>query len=149
MTGSIDIARLTPMLNGLRRPAIKQAWSALAERADKESWAAARCLATLAGHEIAEPAPSPPRAPSRRGAAAARHDASCLRQRPRVGGKPLARDVRPHRRLVQRLQVARRTRMQTQERRTTAKRRDAKDLGALPRPVNQTQTRIASPEVLP
>ena len=37
MTKSIDTARLTPMLNDLRLPAIKQDWPALAERADKES----------------------------------------------------------------------------------------------------------------
>ena len=54
MTQSIDSARLTLMLNDLRLPAIKQDWSALAERADKESWPAARFLAALAEHEIAE-----------------------------------------------------------------------------------------------
>ena len=54
MTQDIDHARLTLMLNDLRLPAIKQDWSALAERADKESWPAARFLATLAEHEIAE-----------------------------------------------------------------------------------------------
>ena len=54
MTQGIDRARLTLMLNDLRLPAIKQDWPALAERADKESWPAARFLATLAEHEIAE-----------------------------------------------------------------------------------------------
>ena len=54
MTASIDAARLTLMLNDLRLPAIKQDWSGFAERADKESWPAARFLATLAEHEIAE-----------------------------------------------------------------------------------------------
>jgi len=54
MTQSIDSARLTLILNELRLPAIKQGWSAFAERADKESWPAARFLATLAEHEIAE-----------------------------------------------------------------------------------------------
>ena len=48
MTQAIDRARLTLMLNDLRLPAIKQDWSVLAERADKESWPAARFLATLA-----------------------------------------------------------------------------------------------------
>ena len=47
-------ARLTLILNELRLPAIKQGWSAFAERADKEGWPAARFLATLAEHEIAE-----------------------------------------------------------------------------------------------
>ena len=54
MTQSIDSARLTLILNELRLPAIKQGWSAFAERADKESWPAARFLATLVEHEIAE-----------------------------------------------------------------------------------------------
>jgi DNA replication protein DnaC len=54
MTQAIDHARLTLMLNDLRLPAIKQDWPALAERADKESWPAARFLATLTEHEIAE-----------------------------------------------------------------------------------------------
>src|SRR5271165_5478838 len=54
MTESIDGARLTLMLNDLRLPAIKQDWPNFAERANKESWPAARFLATLAEHEIAE-----------------------------------------------------------------------------------------------
>jgi DNA replication protein DnaC len=54
MTPSIDMARLTLMLNDLRLPAIKQNWPEFAERADKESWPAARFLAALAEHEIAE-----------------------------------------------------------------------------------------------
>jgi DNA replication protein DnaC len=54
MTQSIDSARLTLILNDLRLPAIKQGWSAFAERADKEKWPAARFLAALAEHEVAE-----------------------------------------------------------------------------------------------
>jgi DNA replication protein DnaC len=54
MSQSIDSARLTLLLNDLRLPAIKQGWSAFAERADKEGWPAARFLASLAEHEIAE-----------------------------------------------------------------------------------------------
>src|ERR1700741_4707623 len=54
MTQSIDSARLTLILNDLRLPAIKQSWPAFAERADKESWPAARFLAALAEHQIAE-----------------------------------------------------------------------------------------------
>jgi len=54
MTQSIDNARLTLILNDLRLPAIKQGWPSFAERADKEGWPAARFLATLAEHEIAE-----------------------------------------------------------------------------------------------
>jgi DNA replication protein DnaC len=51
---NIDSTRLTLILNELRLPAIKQGWSAFAERADKEGWPASRFLATLAEHEIAE-----------------------------------------------------------------------------------------------
>nr|WP_294559923.1 ATP-binding protein [uncultured Rhodopila sp.] len=54
MSQTIDAARLTLLLNDLRLPAIKQGWAAFAERADKEGWPAARFLASLAEHEIAE-----------------------------------------------------------------------------------------------
>jgi DNA replication protein DnaC len=54
MSQTIDAARLTLLLNDLRLPAIKQGWAAFAERADKEGWPAARFLAALAEHEIAE-----------------------------------------------------------------------------------------------
>jgi DNA replication protein DnaC len=57
MTGStqpIDAQRLTLILNDLRLPAIKQSWPVIAARADKEGWPAARFLAALAEHEIAE-----------------------------------------------------------------------------------------------
>ena len=54
MSQSIDSARLILILNDLRLPAIKQDWVAFAERADKESWPAARFLTMLAEHEIAE-----------------------------------------------------------------------------------------------
>ncbi len=50
MTQSIDAGRLTLMLNDLRLPAIKQDWSSFAERADEESWPAARFLATVIAH---------------------------------------------------------------------------------------------------
>ena len=54
MTQGIDSARLTLLLNDLRLPAIKQGWPGFAERADKEAWPAARFLAALAEHEVAE-----------------------------------------------------------------------------------------------
>jgi DNA replication protein DnaC len=54
MSRSIDAARLTLLLNELRLPAIKQGWTDFADTADKEGWPAARFLATLAEHEIAE-----------------------------------------------------------------------------------------------
>lgn len=53
-THSIDVARLSIVLNDLRLPAIKYIWPSFAERADKEGWPAARFLAALAEHEIAE-----------------------------------------------------------------------------------------------
>lgn len=54
VTDPIDTGRLTLILSDLRLPAIKTAWPALAARADKEGWPAARFLAALAEHEIAE-----------------------------------------------------------------------------------------------
>lgn len=49
-----DPARLSLLLNELRLPATKVIWPQFAERADKEGWPAARFLATLAEHELAE-----------------------------------------------------------------------------------------------
>ena len=54
MNQAIDVARLKLILNDLRLPAIKQRWPAIAEQSDKEGWPAARFLAALAEHEIAE-----------------------------------------------------------------------------------------------
>jgi len=51
---SIDAARLSLILNDLRLPAIKTFWPDFAARADKEGWPAARFLAALAEHEVAE-----------------------------------------------------------------------------------------------
>jgi DNA replication protein DnaC len=51
---SIDAQRLGLILNDLRLPAIKLVWPEFAARADKEGWQAARLLAALAEHEIAE-----------------------------------------------------------------------------------------------
>ncbi len=51
---SIDPAKLTLLLNELRLPAIKHIWPQFAERADKEGWPAARFLAAMAEHELAE-----------------------------------------------------------------------------------------------
>lgn len=50
----IDAQRLTLILNDLRLPAIKQDWPEYTARADKETWPAARLLAALVEHEIAE-----------------------------------------------------------------------------------------------
>jgi DNA replication protein DnaC len=54
MTEAIDTGRLSLALSDLRLPAIKLVWPELAVRADKEGWPAARFLAALAEHEIAE-----------------------------------------------------------------------------------------------
>jgi DNA replication protein DnaC len=53
-TDPVDDARLGLLLGDLRLPAIKHIWPRFAERADKEGWPAARFLAALAEHEIAE-----------------------------------------------------------------------------------------------
>lgn len=53
-TNSIDPAKLTLLLNELRLPAIKHIWPQFAEQADKEGWPAARFLAALTEHELAE-----------------------------------------------------------------------------------------------
>ena len=51
---AIDAARVELLLSELRLPAIKLMWAALAARADKEGWPAARFLAALAEHEVAD-----------------------------------------------------------------------------------------------
>jgi DNA replication protein DnaC len=51
---AVDAARVELLLAELRLPAIKLVWSDLAIQADKEGWPAARFLAALAEHEIAE-----------------------------------------------------------------------------------------------
>jgi len=53
-TNPLDAARIELLLSELRLPAIKLTWAKLAEQSDKEGWPAARFLAALAEHEIAE-----------------------------------------------------------------------------------------------
>lgn len=50
----IDEARLGIMLNELRLPTIRTLWPRFAETADREGWPAARFLAAIAEHELAE-----------------------------------------------------------------------------------------------
>ena len=50
----VDEARLGLMLNELRLPTIKTLWPRFAETADREGWSAARFLAAIAEHELAE-----------------------------------------------------------------------------------------------
>jgi len=51
---TVDTARLPSMLTQLRLPTVARLWPTLAETADRESWPAAKILATLMEHEIAE-----------------------------------------------------------------------------------------------
>ena len=53
-TNPVDVARIELLLTDLRLPAIKLMWPKLAEQADQEGWPAARFLAALAEHEIAD-----------------------------------------------------------------------------------------------
>ena len=53
-TNPVDAARLALLLVELRLPAVKLVWADLAAQADKEGWPAARFLAALAEHEMAE-----------------------------------------------------------------------------------------------
>ena len=56
-TDPIDAARIELLLTELRLPAIKLMWNKFAEQSDKEGWPAARFLAALAEHEIADRGP--------------------------------------------------------------------------------------------
>ena len=50
----VDAARLSLMLAELRLPTVRQLWQDFARRADAEGWTAARFLAALAEHELAD-----------------------------------------------------------------------------------------------
>ena len=50
----VDAIKLSLMLADLRLPTINQLWQGFAKRADAEGWTAARFLAALAEHELAE-----------------------------------------------------------------------------------------------
>jgi DNA replication protein DnaC len=51
---SIDAARVELLLSELHLPGVKLMWAKFAEQSDKEGWPAARFLAVLAEHEIAD-----------------------------------------------------------------------------------------------
>jgi len=51
---TVDLARLPELLSTLRLPTIARLWAQLGERSDREGWPAARYLATLLEHELAE-----------------------------------------------------------------------------------------------
>src|SRR5712692_34390 len=53
-TNIVDAARVELLLNELRLPSIRLMWAKLAEQSDKEGWPAARFLAVLAEHEMAD-----------------------------------------------------------------------------------------------
>jgi DNA replication protein DnaC len=53
-TNIVDAARVELLLNELRLPSIRLMWAKLAAQSDKEGWPAARFLAVLAEHEIAD-----------------------------------------------------------------------------------------------
>jgi hypothetical protein len=53
-TDPVDAARIELLLSDLRLPAIKLMWAKLADQSDKQGWPAARFLAALAEHEIAD-----------------------------------------------------------------------------------------------
>jgi DNA replication protein DnaC len=53
-TNSVDAARIELLLSDLRLPAMKLMWAKFAEQSDKEGWPAARFLAALAEHEVAD-----------------------------------------------------------------------------------------------
>jgi DNA replication protein DnaC len=53
-TSTVDIARVELLLTELRLPTIKAMWTTIAAQSDKEGWPAARFLAALLEHEVAE-----------------------------------------------------------------------------------------------
>ena len=54
MSVTTDTARLPLLLTTLRLPTVARLWPAIGETADSEGWPAARTLATLLEHEVAE-----------------------------------------------------------------------------------------------
>jgi len=53
-TMTVDAARVELLLSELRLPSIKAIWPRLAAQSDKEGWPAAKFLAALAEHEVAD-----------------------------------------------------------------------------------------------
>ena len=54
MSVATDTARLPFLLTTLRLPTVARLWPSIGETADSEGWPAARTLATLLEHEVAE-----------------------------------------------------------------------------------------------
>ena len=78
---TVDAARVELLLGELRLPGVKLIWAKIAEQSDKEGWPAARFLAALAEHEMADRGRRRMRAALDRGAAACRQDARHFRLR--------------------------------------------------------------------
>src|SRR3954462_11452140 len=53
-TNTMEAARVELLLSELRLPGFKLSWAKVAEQSDKEGWPAARFLAVLAEHEMAD-----------------------------------------------------------------------------------------------
>jgi len=51
---TVDAARVELLLNELRLPSMRLRWAKLGEQSDKEGWPAARFLAALVEHEVAD-----------------------------------------------------------------------------------------------
>jgi hypothetical protein len=51
---TIDAARVELLLGELRRPGVRSIWAKFAGHSNKEGWPAARFLAALAEHEMAD-----------------------------------------------------------------------------------------------
>jgi DNA replication protein DnaC len=54
LNAGVSVAAVALLLTELRLPAVKLVWADLAAQADKEGWSAARFLAAVAEHEMAE-----------------------------------------------------------------------------------------------
>src|SRR2546423_3699118 len=91
-TNSADAARIELLLSDLRLPAIKSMWKKFAEQSDKEGWPAARFLAALAEHEIADRGRRRIERHACRSKIARRQDAAKLRVREGADGQQGAGD---------------------------------------------------------
>ncbi len=101
-TNPVDAARIELMLSDLRLPAIKAMWAKFAEQSDKEGWPAARFLAALAEHEIADRGRRRIERHLAEATIARRQDARKLRLRRRADGEQGAGDGAHRRRQLAR-----------------------------------------------
>src|SRR5258705_5949525 len=87
---TIEAARVELLLRELRLPAIKLMWAALAARADKEGWPAARFPGGTRRTRDRRPRPSPHRTASCQRTIAGRQDVQHLRLQRRAHGQQCA-----------------------------------------------------------